>query len=384
MYLIITILLIRTTINALSLTGLAAILTASAIALLAATIPAAVQFNKRGSRNVRRALYVVSGLSIVWLFWGWVASIIVEVAHFLAHAVGAHVFAELVPAVAFIISLLIFATTVYGIMRARQLPKITEVDIPISGLPEHLEGITIVQLSDLHIGPVYSAHHLRRIIRKVNALNPDLIVLTGDQADGDFNEFRRNISPLHDLSARLGVFACNGNHDHYAGADRVVHELAALNVTTLVNAWREVMPDLIIAGIDDPSHSTKAPIREDLDTTLANIPKAGAVILLAHQPHVFPQAAEAGVDLVLSGHTHGGQIVPWNLVVRRFYPNDRGYYRNGKSSLYVSRGVGTWGPPMRIGAPAELPVFTLKHAPVTEDAFKETVVATSVSKIASG
>ena len=363
-YLLITVLLIWKFIAALSLTGLPAVAVAIALAMIASTIPANTIVGKRGPRRVRRFLYVAGGLSIVWLLWGLIATVIIDTVRFVALVIGFDSVATLTGPAMIVAASVILGVTVYGAIRARQTPRFAAVDIPIDSLPGHLEGVTIVQLSDLHIGPIYGARYLRNIVRKVNALDPDLVVLTGDQADGDLSEFIRNARPLRNLTARFGVFACHGNHDHYAGSHAIANELESAGITTLVNTWREVAPDLVVAGIDDPAHVTKSPVFDDVDKTLARIPESATTILLAHQPHVFEHAASVGADLVLSGHTHGGQIVPWNYIVRRFYPNDAGHYRSGQSNLYVSRGVGTWGPPIRIGARSEVPVLVLRKATV--------------------
>ena len=243
-------------------------------------------------------------------------------------------------------------------------PRIKEVQVTLPGLPPSLAGLSIAQLSDVHIGPTLDRRFLEGVVQRVNALKPDLIAITGDLVDGSVGRIGAQLEPLRDLRARHGVFFVPGNHDHYSGLGPWVARLRELGIRVLQNEWAlvgEGEAAFVVAGVDDPAGRRMGGGGPDLTRALAGRPVGRPVILLAHQPTEFPEAARAGVALQLSGHTHGGQIFPFHLLVSLFYPFVSGLHREGASRLYVSRGTGFWGPPLRLGAPSEITRLVLSE-----------------------
>jgi predicted MPP superfamily phosphohydrolase len=204
------------------------------------------------------------------------------------------------------------------------------------------------------------------VVKRVNDLRPDVIAITGDLVDGNVDELREHVAPLGDLKAELGVFFVTGNHEYYSGPDAWIRELARLNVRVLRNERVELERDGVtidLAGVDDYSSRGLAQGHgPDLPRALEGRDGSRALVLLAHQPRAFVEAAKLGVGLQLSGHTHGGQIWPWNWFVRLQQPYVAGLHREGDAQIYVSRGTGYWGPPMRVAAPAEITQLVLEPA----------------------
>jgi predicted MPP superfamily phosphohydrolase len=232
------------------------------------------------------------------------------------------------------------------------------VPVTLAKLPKALDGFTIVQLTDVHIGggPTLARDWLADVVARTNALAPDLIAITGDLVDGSVERLRDEVAPLKDLKARHGVYFVTGNHEYYAGAEAWIAELGRLGIRCLRNERLPITDGLDLAGVDD-YHA-----RPDLARALAGRDPNRALVLLAHQPRAVHEAAAQGVCLQLSGHTHGGQIWPWNSLVRLQQPYVAGLVREGQTQLYVSRGTGYWGPPMRLGTHAEITRVTLKAA----------------------
>lgn len=256
--------------------------------------------------------------------------------------------------------------SVYALWEARRVPRTVEVTVPLVDLPSALEGFVIVQLSDLHVGPTIKRRHLQRIVDRTNALTPDLIAITGDLTDGRVEELEGEIAPLAGLSARHGTVCVTGNHEYYSEAEAWVEAFRRADLRVLLNEFERVEHDgatLVVAGITDASagHYVSAH-RSDPVLAAKGIPPGVTRVLLAHQPNSAPQAAEAGFDLQLSGHTHGGQMFPWNFLARRANRFLTGLGREGKMWVYTSRGTGYWGPPMRFGAPAEITRIRLTAA----------------------
>jgi uncharacterized protein len=257
------------------------------------------------------------------------------------------------------VPLLALAITVIGAWNARRTAAVVHVDVPIADLPEALHGFTIVQISDVHVGPTIGAGYLGRIVEAVNRLEADMVAITGDLVDGSVEALAPHVAPLRDLRSRHGSFFVTGNHEYYSGAHAWIAELRRLEVTVLVNEHVTLAhgeATVLIAGVTDPSaHHFDPSHRSDPQAALHGAPADTHVrLLLAHQPRTAPAAAEAGYDLQLSGHTHGGQFWPWNLVVRWQQPFSAGLYRLRGLWVYVSRGTGYWGPPKRLGAPSEI------------------------------
>jgi hypothetical protein len=253
-------------------------------------------------------------------------------------------------------------------LAARQRPRLRARDVTIVGLPAAFDGYRVAQISDLHCGPFASGARVDAWVAAVNRLEADLVAVTGDLIANGSAFVQVVAEALGKLRARDGVFACMGNHDYFTSGDEVGPALERAGLTLLRNDGVEVRRgagSIYVAGVDDTW--TK---RHDLDRTLAGRPPATPVVLLAHDPALFPEAAARGVELTLSGHTHGGQIgVPFlshrfNLarIMTRFTTD---LYRIGDAILYVNRGLGTTGPPVRLAVAPEIAVLTLRCAVVT-------------------
>jgi predicted MPP superfamily phosphohydrolase len=243
---------------------------------------------------------------------------------------------------------------------------VRNVNVRLRRLPKKLDGLTIVQLTDVHVGPTIGRAFIEDIVTRTNALAPDIVAITGDLVDGSVDDLRDAIAPLAGLKARHGVYFCTGNHEYYSGAPEWCAELTRIGIRVLRNE-RVIVgngPDSFdLAGIDDESaHRFGEGHGADLARAVAGRDPARELVLLAHQPKAVLEAKEHGVGLQLSGHTHGGQIWPWNYAVRLQQPVVAGLARFGETQVYVSRGTGYWGPPMRLAAPAEITRITLQTA----------------------
>jgi predicted MPP superfamily phosphohydrolase len=248
--------------------------------------------------------------------------------------------------------------TAVGFVIARR-PRIVNIDVPISRLPRPLHGFSITQISDVHVGPTIRRDFVERLVRRVNGLRSDLIAVTGDLVDGSVQQLASHTAPLSNLLARHGAYFVTGNHEYYSGEAAWTREVRRLGLTVLKNQHVVLDHDgasLVLAGVNDISaHHYDGAERSDPAAALEGAPAdAGAKILLAHQPGSAQAAANAGYDLQISGHTHGGQFWPWNLFVRFFQPFTAGLHRVRNLWVYVSRGTGYWGPPNRFGVPAEI------------------------------
>lgn len=244
----------------------------------------------------------------------------------------------------------------FGVRSAIGNIDVRELEVRLKNLPRELAGLRLVQISDVHVGPLLRRDWVGHVVATMKSLKPDLIAITGDLVDGRVAELQEHVAPLGELEARYGVFFSTGNHEYYSGVREWIAHLPKLGVRPLMNERVEVAPGLEIAGIEDP---TGAP---DLPGTVAGRDPKKALILLAHQPRQFGEAARHGVGLTLSGHTHGGQIWPFSWIVALAQPYLAGLHRKGESQLYVSRGTGFWGPPMRVFAPAEITLIRLQPA----------------------
>ncbi|AYR25956.1 metallophosphoesterase [Herbaspirillum rubrisubalbicans] len=265
---------------------------------------------------------------------------------------------EMVELTAWLVLALTAAATVIGYLNARRTAAVVEVSVPIAGLPSALEGFTIVQISDIHVGPTIKAPYLQAIVDKVNALQPDVVAITGDLVDGSVRQLAPHTAPLAQLRARHGSYFVTGNHEYYSNAHEWIAEVRRLGVTVLMN--EHVVLDhegagLVLAGVTDyTAHHFDEAHRSDPKAAIAAAPEGHPRILLAHQPRTATAAVEAGFDLQLSGHTHGGQFFPWNFFVPLQQPYVAGLKRLQGLWIYVSRGTGYWGPPKRLLAPSEI------------------------------
>jgi predicted MPP superfamily phosphohydrolase len=238
-----------------------------------------------------------------------------------------------------------------------------EISVPLARLPKSLDGTTIVQLTDIHVGPTLGREFIEELVARTNALQPDVVAITGDLVDGSVEQLREHVAPLQNLRSKHGVYFVTGNHEYYSGVDEWIAELGRIGVRVLRNERVALADGLDLAGVDD--HSARQ-IRDDhgpdLPRALAGRDPSRAVVLLAHQPRAVVEASRHGVDLQLSGHTHGGQIWPWMYLVRLQQPYIAGLFKHGDTHLYVSSGTGYWGPPMRLGTTPEITRVTLRSA----------------------
>lgn len=244
-----------------------------------------------------------------------------------------------------------FGVSGVGVASALSPVAINRVRVAIGKLAKPASGMRIVQLSDVHVGPTIGKGFISDVVARVNALRPDVIAITGDLVDGSVEELAEHVAPLAKLEAKHGVFFVTGNHEYYSGAEEWIAHLGTLGIRVLRNEHVRIGGEhgFDLAGIDDQS------ARPDLRRALQGRDESRACVLLAHQPRGIELADELGVDLQLSGHTHGGQMFPWNLFVRLQQPFVAGLHALAKGAqIYVSRGTGYWGPPMRLGAPAEI------------------------------
>lgn len=249
--------------------------------------------------------------------------------------------------------------TLIGLVHALRRARVIDVEVPIRNLPAALQGFTIAQISDIHVGPTIKRGYLDAIVDAVNGLNADVIAVTGDLVDGSVRDLSPHTAPLARLSARHGAYFVTGNHEYYSGERAWTAEITRLGLRVLANEHVMLQHDgapLLLAGVTDyGSHQFNPAQRSDPAAAMAGAPTAsGPKILLAHQPRSAPAAAAAGFDLQLSGHTHGGQFWPWNLFVRLQQPFTAGLHRLNHLWIYISRGTGYWGPPNRFGVPSEI------------------------------
>jgi predicted MPP superfamily phosphohydrolase len=243
----------------------------------------------------------------------------------------------------------VLTLAIYGLINASFF-SVKEITIPVENLDKE---VTIVQLSDIHVGTIHKAEFLRRIVDKVNEMDPDMVLITGDLFDGSGKIMEDTVAPLNDLKAK--TFFSTGNHEMYEGLDNVMAILATTNIQVLRNEFVE-HSGIQVIGVDNPEQEAQ---RRNVALKDIKFDNSKPSVLMFHQPNGVDDAVSAGVDLQLSGHTHNGQIVPFNLISRLFYPRVHGLYTISGMSLYVSPGTGTWGPPMRVGSSNEITLIRL-------------------------
>lgn len=299
-------------------------------------------------------------LVVLWsgelIRWGWLryanlASIDFSRRDFLAQmlAGGAAVFG--------------LALSGWGVWSAIGPVDVKHVRVRLKKLPEALRGLRIVQLTDMHVGPTIGRDFVVEVVDKVNALRPDVVAITGDLIDGSVEELGDAVAPLGDIRSTHGTYFVTGNHEYYSGADPWLAFLSSIGIRPLRNECVVLDQNgetLQLAGVDDwTAHQFGNGHGSDMTKALSTRDEDKCVILLAHQPKHFGEALEHRVDLQLSGHTHGGQIFPFGFFTRLAQPFLSGLHQRGDSQIYVSSGTGYWGPPMRIGAPAEITLIEL-------------------------
>ncbi|MFL9683228.1 metallophosphoesterase [Streptomyces sp. KL110A] len=247
------------------------------------------------------------------------------------------------------------ANGAYGVLRG---PKVKRVTVPLAKLPRAAHGYRIAVVSDIHLGPILGRAHSQRIVDAINATQPDLIAVVGDLVDGTVENLGPAAEPLARLRARHGSFFVTGNHEYFSGADAWVDHVRELGMRPLRNERLEIPAGFDLAGVDDVAGESEGQ-GPDFARALGDRDRSRAAVLLAHQPVVIDDAVAHGVDLQLSGHTHGGQLWPGNLLAELANPTVAGLERYGDTQLYVSRGAGAWGPPVRVGAPSDITVVQL-------------------------
>jgi predicted MPP superfamily phosphohydrolase len=253
--------------------------------------------------------------------------------------------------------------TLIGFFMARRVARVVDVEVPLANLPAQLEGFTIAQISDIHVGPTIKRNFVEAIVDRVNRLGADMVAITGDVVDGSVRDLAHDTEPLARLESRHGTYVVTGNHEYYSGAHAWIRELRRLGTRVLLNEHVVLDHDgakLTVAGVTDYSaHHFDPSHKSDPYAAVAGAPPNALKILLAHQPRSASVAADAGYDLQLSGHTHGGQFWPWNFFVRLQQPFTAGLNRLGRMWIYINRGAGYWGPPMRFGVPSEITLLRL-------------------------
>lgn len=252
-----------------------------------------------------------------------------------------------------------------GFLNAHVRLTTKRVSVKVKHLPSNLEGFTIVQISDVHIGPTIKGKFLERVVKRINRLNPDIVAITGDLLDGPVRVLKNYLRPLQDIQSKYGTYYVTGNHEYYSGVLEWLPEISNLGIQVLLNENKKIDiggTKILVAGVTDlhagrmlRSHTTNPKL------AMEGGESADYKILLAHQPNSVYEAEQVGFDLQLSGHTHGGQYFPGNILIYLFQKFVAGLHQYKRTQLYVSRGTGYWGPPIRLGAPSEISVLKLER-----------------------
>jgi hypothetical protein len=325
-------------------------------------------------RRLGIAAKPMSWIAYVWmgvLFYLLVSTAATELATTVFRAVGPEQ-AALVESLSFLRAraLVIVALATVASMfalRGGLAPPVTKrVEIALKKFPQALNGFRIVQISDMHIGPILDQRFSRLIAERVTALEPDLVAVTGDLVDGRVSHLIDEVAPFAAIDAPYGVFFVTGNHDYYSGAQDWTAHVASFGWHPLRNESVRIEQDgdgFELVGVDDPHGAMlTGEGGEDLGRALESVDPERAIVLLAHDPATFRRARKTSVGLQISGHTHGGQIWPFGWLVRLSVPWVAGLYRAADAQIYVSCGTGFWGPPMRLGTQAEITEFVLTRA----------------------
>ncbi|MBT3254415.1 MAG: metallophosphoesterase [Candidatus Marinimicrobia bacterium] len=251
-----------------------------------------------------------------------------------------------------------------GLFQARRKATIITQNIAIPNLPAEFQGLKIAQVSDLHVGPTIKADYARTVVDQVNSLQPDIIFFTGDMVDGSVDRLSADVEPLRDLKSKYGTYFVTGNHEYYSGAKQWVDKVGELGMIHLKNEHRILTrgeSSLAIVGVTDlMAHHTIKSHKSDPHKAMSGVPEDIPSIMLAHQPGTADMIQNLPIDLLVCGHTHGGQFMPFHLAVARAHKYYAGLYRQGKTQVYVNRGTGYWGPPLRLGVPSEITFFKLQ------------------------
>ncbi len=322
-----------------------------------------------GRRRDRAARVADTTLGVVWVLFTWsVLSVLLRLL-LLGAGVGDPDRSRITAASVAVVAAGLLG---WGHYEAMRLPRVKRLDVTVPRLGPGLDGTRVVVLADTHYGPIDRARWSARVAEAVNALDADVVCHAGDIADGTAEQRREQAAPLGTIRSRLAKVYVTGNHEYGSEAQGWLDRMAELGWEPLHN--RHLVVDrggdrLVLAGVDDVTAASSglAGHRADLAGALAGADPELPVLLVAHQPKYIAEAAGAGIDLQVSGHTHGGQIWPFNFLVRIDQPVVHGLSRHGeRTQLYTSRGSGFWGPPFRIFAPSEITLLTLRSATVHE------------------
>ena len=293
----------------------------------------------------------------------WLGVIAIALAFFLLEAILSLLFPPQRRLLVLATLAVVFLVSAFSAVNVALGPVVRERRIPMTGLAPEMEGFTIVQLSDLHLGNLTSLKRLRRIVQQTNDLRPDLVCVTGDTLDGDICGEQRFCEVLAALRARFGVVAVTGNHEFYAGVDKFMELARRSGWRVLRNeSWR-IADRLAVVGLEEDTARRFNLPGPDLDAALRALPPGLPSVLLYHRPTGFAAAARRGIGLQLSGHTHAGQIPPMDILVWLTYQYPAGLYRLGNSHIHTSPGTGTWGPPMRFLSRSQIVKLVLVKAP---------------------
>jgi predicted MPP superfamily phosphohydrolase len=252
----------------------------------------------------------------------------------------------------------------HGVWQGTASPRLRQIDLPLADWPQDLEGLRIAHITDTHIGPIFRKERMEELVTRINDLNPDLVFITGDIVDGNVQDLRVDAAPLAELRPRYGVWACPGNHEYYSGFSPWMKQFADFGIRMLINehaVLRINSQALLLAGVSDVVAARFGLEEPDIGKALAGAPPDAPRILLAHRPMGSAEHARHGVSLQFSGHTHGGQALPVQPLVKSL--NDSylyGLYAVNGMILYVGTGAGLWGGyPVRFGVPPEVALFRL-------------------------
>ena len=340
------------------------------LAVSAALVPLALRRRKgkRTPEEIRRSdMLAWASLTLMGLFSSlFVLTVlrdVVVIVLLLARLAGATVSDHWLDLSASGVVVAALLVTLAGFYNARKAPRVKIVDIPLKDLPPALQGFKIAQISDMHVGPTIKRPAMKYVVAKINQLQVDVVAITGDLVDGNVYELSRHVAPLAGLRSSHGTFFVTGNHEYYSGVHPWLKYLPTLGVRVLLNEHVIILhkhAPIVIAGVTDYSAASyDTSHRTDVALAITGAPRAAVKVLLAHQPRSATSAEQAGFDLQLSGHTHGGQFLPWNFFVRFQQPFTAGLHRVKDMLVYVSRGTGYWGPPKRFGSPSEITLLRL-------------------------
>jgi predicted MPP superfamily phosphohydrolase len=250
---------------------------------------------------------------------------------------------------------------IVAVVQGAREPRVVRHEVKVPSLPGGRAELKLVQLSDLHLGTLLGERWLEKRIAEVNALGPDLVVVTGDLVDSEIGPVAPLAPVLRTLSAPMGVYGVTGNHEFYAGLGKSLGVYEAAGIRTLRDGWLEAAPGLVLTGVDDLTARRQLGLDgRALDAAFEGVPNGSVVVHLSHSPLLVREAAARGARLMLSGHTHGGQLWPFNYLSAIPYPFQAGRYEVDGMTLAVSRGTGTWGPPMRLFFRSEIVEIILR------------------------